>query len=128
MSYYFSKIVDGSFDEVIEHTTAKLKEAGFGVATELNMKNTLKNKLDVDIKGYMVLGACHPQSAHKAISAESHIGLMLPCNVLVREQEDGTVEVSAIDPVASMMAVQNDQLGEVASDVRSKLQQVIENL
>lgn len=128
MQYYFSKTINKSFDEAIEYATDKLKEFGFGVTTQINMQNTLKNKLDVDIKGYMILGACHPSSAHKAITAESHIGLMLPCNVLVREQEDGSIEISAIDPVASMMAVKNDTLGAVATDVQSKMQQFIESL
>lgn len=128
MSYYFSKIIDGNLNDAIEHTTAKLKEGGFGIITQIDMKNTLKNKIDVDIKGYTILGACHPHSAYKAITAENHIGLMLPCNVVVREQKDGKIEVSAIDPVASMMAVKNDDLGEVADDVRAKLAMVIENL
>lgn len=92
------------------------------------MKNTLKNKLEVNIKGYTILGACHPQSAYKAISAEPNIGLMLPCNVVIREIGDKKIEVSAIDPIASMMAVANEELGEVATEVQKKLSQVIKNL
>ena len=128
MSYHFSKFVDLGFDEAIEKTTAKLKEEGFGVLTEIDIKETLKKKLDVDFRNYRILGACNPPNAYKALQAEGHIGLMLPCNVIVQEHEDGKVEVSAVDPVASMQAIDNKDLGEVADTVRGMLKNVIEKL
>ncbi|MEX0845555.1 MAG: DUF302 domain-containing protein [Balneolaceae bacterium] len=128
MSYHFSKTVDLSFDEAIEKTTAELKEEGFGVLTEIDIKATLKKKLDVDFRNYRILGACNPPNAYKALQAESHIGLMLPCNVIVQEHENGKVEVSAVDPVASMQAISNDDLGEVAQNVRDMLKKVIDRL
>ena len=128
MSYYFSTTLDVPFEKAIETTTAALKEEGFGVLTEIDIKATLKKKLDVDFKKYQILGACNPPLAHKALSAEEHIGLMLPCNVIVQEREDGKVEVAAVDPVASMQAVENDSLGEVAQKVRELLKKVIDNL
>ncbi|WP_445664314.1 DUF302 domain-containing protein [Fodinibius sp. AD559] len=128
MSYYFSRTLDTTFEDAIEQTTEALKEEGFGVLTEIDIKATLKKKLDVDFKKYQILGACNPPLAHKALSAEDHIGLMLPCNVIVQEHENGEVEVSAVDPVASMQAVENDELGEIAQQVRNLLKKVIDNL
>lgn len=128
MSYYFSKTLDVPFEEAIEKTTEALKEEGFGVLTEIDIKSTLKEKLDVDFKKYQILGACNPPLAHKALQAEDHIGLMLPCNVIVQEHDNGKVEVAAVDPVASMQAIDNDNLGEVAQKVRGLLKKVIENL
>jgi len=128
MKYYFSKKVDLDFDEAIEKVTKELKEEGFGVLTEIDVKATLKKKLDVDFQNYRILGACNPGFAYKALQAENKIGTMLPCNVIVQELEDGSIEVSAIDPVASMQAVDNEQLPEVASEVRKKLSKVIESL
>ncbi|MAO63779.1 MAG: hypothetical protein CL666_02135 [Balneola sp.] len=128
MSYHFSKTLDLSFDEAIEKTTAELKEEGFGVLTEIDIKDTLKKKLDVDFRKYQILGACNPPNAYKALQAEGHIGLMLPCNVIVQEHEDGSVEVSAVDPVASMQAIENKDLGEVADTVRGMLKNVIDRL
>ncbi|HBQ60875.1 MAG TPA: hypothetical protein DD671_14965 [Balneolaceae bacterium] len=128
MSYHFSKTLDLSFDEAIEKTTAELKEEGFGVLTEIDIKETLKKKLDVDFRKYQILGACNPPNAYKALQAEGHIGLMLPCNVIVQEHEDGSVEVSAVDPVASMQAIENKDLGEVADTVRGMLKNVIDRL
>ncbi|MFO8147372.1 MAG: DUF302 domain-containing protein [Bacteroidota bacterium] len=127
MSYYFSKTVDYNFDQAIEKITEELKKEGFGILTEIDVKETFKKKLDVDFRKYRILGACNPDMAYQAIQNEPHIGAMLPCNVIVQELENGKVEVSAVDPVASMMAVKNDELGEVAKDVRNKLQKVIEN-
>src|SRR6056297_1914631 len=118
MEYFTSKTVDLSYDQAIEKVTGLLKEEGFGVLTEIDIKNTLKEKLDVDFKKYQILGACNPPLAHKALTSENHIGLMLPCNVIVQEQEDGRTEVAAVDPVASMQAVENDELGGVAENVR----------
>ncbi|TYP94784.1 Uncharacterized conserved protein, DUF302 family [Fodinibius salinus] len=128
MSYHFSKTLDTSFEEAIEKTTEALKEEGFGVLTEIDIKATLKKKLDVDFKKYQILGACNPPLAHQALTAEDHIGLMLPCNVIVQEHDDGNVEVSAVDPVASMQSVENDELGGVAQEVRGLLKKVIESL
>ncbi len=128
MSYYYSKTLDDSFEDAIEKTTEALKEEGFGVLTEIDIKATLKKKLDVDFKKYQILGACNPPLAHKALSSEDHIGLMLPCNVIVQEHENGEVEVSAVDPIASMQAVENDELGGIAQEVRDLLKKVIDNL
>ena len=128
MSYYFSKIVNEDFDKAIEKVTSKLKEEGFGVLTEIDVKATLKKKLDVDFKNYKILGACNPPFAYKALQSEDKIGIMLPCNVVVEENNDGKVEVSAVDPVASMQAVKNESLGSIAEEVRSKLKKVIDQL
>ena len=128
MSYYFSREIDLPFDEAIEHVTEALKQEGFGVLTEIDVKATLKKKLDEDFRNYHILGACNPPFAHKALLAEPHIGLMLPCNVVVQDGENGKTLVSAIDPVASMKAVENESLGDVAGQVRTKLQHVIESL
>ena len=128
MSYYFSKIVDDNFDDAIERVTARLADAGFGVLTTIDVSATLKKKIDVDFQRYTILGACNPGFAHKALQAESKIGTMLPCNVIVQETPDGKVEVAAVDPMASMMAIQNETLGEVASQVQGMLKNVIEGL
>jgi uncharacterized protein (DUF302 family) len=128
MSYYFSKIVNEDFDKAIEKVTSKLKEEGFGVLTEIDVKATLKKKLNVDFKKYKILGACNPPFAYKALQSEDKIGIMLPCNVVVEENNDGKVEVSAVDPVASMQAVKNELLGSIAEEVRSKLKKVIDQL
>jgi uncharacterized protein (DUF302 family) len=128
MSYYFSKFVDDSFDEAIERVTEHLANEGFGVLTTIDVSATLKKKLDVDFQRYTILGACNPGYAHKALLAEDKIGTMLPCNVIVQETADGKVEVAAVDPMASMMAIENESLGGIASEVRSKLQSVINSL
>ncbi|MFV2004628.1 MAG: DUF302 domain-containing protein [Gammaproteobacteria bacterium] len=128
MSYYFSKIVDDSFDDAIERVTAHLADAGFGVLTTIDVSGTLKKKIDVDFPRYTILGACNPKFAHKALLAENKIGTMLPCNVIVQETSDGKVEVAAVDPMASMMAVQNEALGGIASEVQGMLKNVIEGL
>ena len=128
MKYYFSKTVTLSFDDAIEKVIAELKKEGFGVLTDIDVKQTLKKKLDVDFKQYRILGACNPPFAYKALQAEDKIGTMLPCNVIVQEIEGGRVEVAAIDPVASMQAVTNPALEEVAKQVREKLKKVIESI
>ncbi len=128
MSYYFSKILDTDFDAAIERVTAQLAEVGFGILTTIDVSATLKKKLDANLKRYTILGACHPQSAYKAIQAEDKIGTMLPCNVLVRETDEGQVEVAAVDPVASMSAIQNEALGGIATEVQATLKKVIESL
>ena len=128
MSYYFSKVLDVEFDEAIEKVTASLKQDGFGILTEIDVKATLKKKLDVDFRKYKILGSCNPPFAHKALLAEDKIGLMLPCNVIVQETPDGKTEVAAIDPVASMGAVENPDLEPIGGEVREKLRMVIERL
>jgi len=128
MSYYFSKIVDDNFDDAIERVTKHLADAGFGVLTTIDVSATLKKKIDVDFQRYTILGACNPKFAHQALLAEDKIGTMLPCNVIVQETADGKVEVAAVDPMASMMAVKNEALGEVASQVQGMLKKVIEGL
>lgn len=128
MGYYFSKTLHCSFDKAIERTIEGLKKEGFGVLTEIDINDTLKEKLNVDFYPYKILGACNPQFAYKALSAENKIGTMLPCNVIVQERESGSVEVSAVDPMASMMAIQNEELGTIAADVKQKLKNVIAGL
>jgi uncharacterized protein (DUF302 family) len=128
MSYYFSKIVDDNFDDAIERVTKRLADAGFGVLTTIDVSGTLKKKIDVDFQRYTILGACNPGFAHKALLAEDKIGTMLPCNVIVQETSDGKVEVAAVDPMASMMAIENAALGEIATQVRTMLKNVIEGL
>ena len=126
MSYYFHKTINASFDEAIERVTNALKTEGFGVLTEIDVRATLKKKLDVDFRNYKILGACNPPAAYKALLAEDKIGAMLPCNVVVQEFNDGRVEIAAIDPIASMQAIQNAELGEVAIMVQQKLKNVVE--
>lgn len=128
MSYYFSKILQDDFDIAIAKVTEALKQEGFGVLTEIDIQSTLKKKLDLDFRKYKILGACNPGFAYKALQTEPTIGTMLPCNVTVQEHKAGEVEVTAIDPIASMMAIENDQLVEVARDVREKLKRVIQSL
>ena len=128
MSYYFSKKLSVSFDDAVEHVRDRLKKEGFGILTDIDVKETLKKKLDVDFRKYRILGACNPPFAYKALQAEDKIGTMLPCNVIVQEIEDGTVEIAAIDPIASMQAIRNQSLGEVARQVQAKLKKVIEDL
>jgi len=128
MSYYTSTDFNGTFDEAIEKVTEELKKEGFGVLTEIDVKETFKKKLDIDFKKYRILGACNPNFAHKAISAEDKIGAMLPCNVIVEEHEDGRVEISAVDPLVSMQGVDNEELKPIATQVRDSLKTVIENL
>lgn len=125
MSYYFNKIVTGEFSEVIENVTEELKKEGFGILTEIDVKATLKNKLDIEFRNYRILGACNPSFAYKALQVEEKVGTMLPCNIVVQERPDGKIEVSAVDPVASMQAIDNITLGEVAQIIRQKLKKVI---
>lgn len=128
MSYNFSKTIKLPFDEAIARVTEALKNEGFGILTEIDVQAILKKKLDVDFKRYKILGACNPPFAYKALKLEDKIGTMLPCNVIVQEQSAGNVEVSAIDPVASMGAVGNSALAAIAEQVQAKLKKVIENL
>ncbi|SRX55173.1 DUF302 domain-containing protein [Aequorivita sp. CIP111184] len=129
MSYYISTTLKNTtFKDAIEKTTAALKEEGFGVLTEIDLKATLKKKLDADFYNYTILGACNPQMAYQALQAENKIGTMLPCNVIVQEREPGIIEISAVDPAASMMAVENDSLGDIAKDVQKRLTKVIQSI
>jgi len=129
MNYYFNNTLNNiSFDDAKEKVIEELKKEGFGVLSQINIKTTLKNKLDVDFRPYVILGACNPPLAYKTLQAEAKIGLMLPCNVIVEENENGTIEVSAVNPVASMIAVKNDNLADIASEVEQILKKVIENL
>ena len=128
MDYYFNTTLETPFDKSIEKVIEGLKEEGFGVLTDIDVKATLKKKLDVDYKNYRILGACNPSFAYEALQAEDKIGTMLPCNVVVQETNDGKVDVSAIDPIASMQAVQNIELGDIANQVQAKLKKVIDNL
>jgi uncharacterized protein (DUF302 family) len=128
MSYYFSKTLGISFDEALVRVTEELKKEGFGILTEIDVKETMKKKMNVDFRKYKILGACNPPLAHKAMQTEDKIGTMLPCNVIVQEMSEGQIEVAAIDPVASMQAVLNPKLQDVADQVRVKLKRVIDSL
>jgi uncharacterized protein (DUF302 family) len=128
MEYYFSKTVAGSFDNAIQKVTEALKAEGFGILTEIDIKATLKKKLDVDFYNYKILGACNPPFAYKALLAEDKIGTMLPCNVIVQERVQGQVEVSAVDPVASMLSIENKDLHDIATEIRTRLKKVIDHL
>ena len=129
MSYYFNKVINGkSFDEAISQVKIALKKEGFGVLTEIDIKETLKNKIGVDFKKYKILGACNPHLAYKALQSEDKIGVFLPCNVIVEEHENGEIEVSAVDPIASMSTVENEALGKLAIEIQQKLIRVIESL
>jgi uncharacterized protein (DUF302 family) len=128
MSYHFSKVVDLSFEDAIKRATEELQKEGFGILTEIDVKATLKKKLDVDFRDYKILGSCNPGFAYKALQSEDKIGTMLPCNVIVQVNPEGKVEVSAVDPIASMASVQNESLGGIATEVRDKLKRVIENI
>jgi uncharacterized protein (DUF302 family) len=126
--YYFSKVVDLSFAPAIAATTEALGRHGFGVLTDIDVQATLKKKLDVNFRPYRILGAYNPNMAHQALVAEDKIGTMLPCNVVVQELPNGSVEVSAVDPLASMQAVDNPKLAETAAKVRTMLRQVVDEI
>ena len=128
MSYTFNKITSLGFDDAIEATTEALKERGFGILTEIDVTQTLKDKLDVDFRKYHILGACNPPFAYRALQIENKIGSMLPCNVIIQEFPDGRVEVAAIDPVASMQAVGNAELATIARQIRTLLKDTVDSL
>lgn len=128
MNYTYSTKLKGEFDNVIEKVTAELKTEGFGILTEIDIAKTLKEKLGIDFKQYRILGACNPHFAHKALTEEEKIGVMLPCNVIVVEAGNGEFEVSAVSPMASMQAVSNENLGAIATEVEEKLKAVISRL
>lgn len=128
MNYYFSKTLKGNFNDAVEKVKDALKTEQFGVLTEIDIKDTLKKKLDVNFNNYKILGACNPPYAHRALLAENKIGTMLPCNVIVQELESGDIEVSAVNPMASMQAVQNEDLKGIAEEITEKLKSVIDKL
>lgn len=128
MEYYFSKTIHTDFKDAIQRITEALKKEGFGILTEIDMKATLKQKLDVDFYNYTILGACNAPFAYKALQSEDKIGTMLPCNVIVQQKADNEVEISAVDPIASMKAIENDELHDIADEIASRLQKVIQDL
>ena len=128
MTYYFAKTLNIGFDDAVRHTTEVLKQEGFGIITEIDVKETLKKKINVEFRNYRILGACNPMLAHKALEIEDKVGTMLPCNVVVQDVGGGRIEVAAIDPVASMQAIENPRLKAAAEEVRGKLRKVIDAL
>jgi uncharacterized protein (DUF302 family) len=128
MEYYFSKTIKATFEDAVQRTTDALKAEGFGIISEINLHDKFREKLGVDFKKYRILGACNPGYAYKALQAEDKIGTMLPCNVLVIDKENGETEVAAVNPIASMMAIQNPSLGPIAGDITEKLKKVIDAL
>jgi uncharacterized protein (DUF302 family) len=129
MSYYFSTVLKNkNFEEVVEDVKAELAKEGFGIPSEVDMQKTFKMKLDIDFRKYRILGACNPEYALKAVESEKNIGVLLPCSVIVQKHENGDVEVAAVDPLASMMAVSNPTVQEVATEITHRLERVIENL
>lgn len=129
MEYYHSKLIkDAEFEEVIDRVVKELKKEGFGILTEVDVQETMKNKLNIDFNPYKILGACNPEYAYKALKAEDKIGTMLPCNVIVQDLMDGHIEVSVVDPVSSMQAIANEDLEIVALNIRQKLLDVLQNV
>lgn len=128
MTYYISKTIPGSFDDAVAQVTESLKKAGFGVLTVIDMQEKLKEKLNVDFRRYKILGACNPSYAYKALLHEDKVGTMLPCNVIVQELDKDEIEVAAVDPLASMMAIENGNLGVIAGEVKERLKIVIDSL
>lgn len=128
MSYYFSKTITAPFEEAVARVTEALKKEGFGILTDIDVQATLKKKLNAEFRKYRILGACNPPFAYQALQAEDKIGTMLPCNVIVQEWPGSGVEISAVDPLASMAAVENQKLGGIAGQVRAKLKAVIDGL
>ena len=128
MSYYFNAVIEGNFENVVQKTTEALKKEGFGILTDIDVTATLKKKLEVDFRKYRILGACNPPYAYKALQEEDKIGTMLPCNVIVQQIDDEIIEVAAIDPIASMRAIDNPGLGVIAQEIQEKLKKVIDQL
>jgi uncharacterized protein (DUF302 family) len=126
MSFCIAKTTKGDFDAVVSKVIEKLKDEGFGVLTEIDVANTLKQKLGVEMKRYRILGACNPGFAHKALCVEDKIGVMLPCNVVVQEKADGGIEVAAIDPRVAMRGIGNPALAAIADEVAERLSRVVE--
>ena len=125
MGYYFNKTLPVGFDEAVRRTTDALKREGFGIITEIDVKATLKAKIGVDFRNYRIVGACNPKLAHEALQLEDKIGTMLPCNVVVQELADNRTEIAAIDPVASMQAIDNPRLKDAAVEVQRLLRNVV---
>ena len=128
MTYYFAKTLNSDFEAAVQHAAEALKKEGFGIITEIDVRDTFKKKINVDFRNYRILGACNPALAHEALQIEDKVGTMLPCNVVVQELSDGRIEVAAIDPVASMQAIDNPHLHEAAARVREKLKRAVESL
>ena len=128
MKYYFSKTIDIPFDEAVARVTEELKKEGFGILTEIDVQQKMKEKLNVEFKKYLILGACNPPFAFKALQLEDKIGTMLPCNVIVQEVDKMKTEIAAIDPIASMQAIQNPGLRDIAEQVQAMLKKVVDNL
>lgn len=128
MKYYINKTITANFDRAIELVTEALRKEGFGVLSEIDIQQKLKEKLDVDFRKYKILGACNPSSAYLALQQEDKIGTMLPCNVIVQQTGENQVEVAAVNPISSMMAVKNKKLAKIADDIKAKLERVIESL
>ncbi|WP_198369004.1 DUF302 domain-containing protein [Roseomonas rosulenta] len=128
MSYHFTSSIEGPMERAVAATTEALQRHGFGVLTDIDVQATLKKKLDVAFRPYRILGACNPEMAYRALQAEDKVGTMLPCNVVLQAMADGHVQVSAVDPVASMRAIDNPALAETAAQVREKLRQVVAEL
>lgn len=128
MNYYFNKTVKGNFEDIIDKVSKELENEGFGILTDIDLKATFKKKLDVDFKNYRILGACNAPYAHKALKAEDKVGTMLPCNVIVQEISKGEIEVAAVNPLASMQAIDNPKLEGIAREIKEKLKKVISNI
>jgi uncharacterized protein (DUF302 family) len=128
MKYYFNKTINSGFEQAVQHVTEALKKEGFGVLSEIDIKEKLKEKLDIDFRKYTILGACNPPNAYKALQQEDKIGTMLPCNVILQELDHNQIEVGAVNPVASMMAVENSNLAGIANEIKEKLTRVINSL
>lgn len=128
MTYHFTKTIKMPFDQAVDEVTEALGKKGFGVLTTIDVKATLKKKLDADFRPYTILGACNPEFAYQALQHEDKIGTMLPCNVILQEKEPGRIEVSAVDPVASMQSIENPDLGQIAQEVRQSLREIVEAL
>lgn len=129
MSYFFSTVLKNkSFEKVIENVKTELGKEGFGIPSEVDMQSTFKMKLGIDFRKYRILGACNPEYARKAVESEKNLGVLLPCSIVVQEHENGEVEVAAVDPLASMMAVSNPVVQEVATEITHRLERVIDNL
>ena len=128
MSYYFAKTLTLGFDEAVRRTTEALRREGFGIITDIDLKDTFKKKINAEFRNYRILGACNPTLAHEALEIEDKVGTMLPCNVIVQDKGAGRTEVAAVDPVASMQAIDNPRLKEAAESVRAKLRTAIETL
>jgi uncharacterized protein (DUF302 family) len=128
LNYYFAKTLSAGFDDAVRLTTEALKREGFGIITDIDIRDTLKKKINIDFRPYRILGACNPSLAHEALQIEDKVGTMLPCNVVVQDKGNGVTEVAAIDPVASMEAIDNPRLKKAAERVRAKLKAVIDSL